>query len=53
VVRQFPTNLTAKVLGLTVKPNFTVENEATISSPPKVDFGGATAPAASSAPATP
>jgi LemA protein len=53
VVRQFPTNLTAKVLGLTVKPNFTVENEAAISAPPKVDFGGTTAPAASSAPATP
>jgi LemA protein len=53
VVRQFPTNLTAKVLGLTVKPNFTVENEAAISAPPKVDFVGTTAPAASSAPATP
>jgi LemA protein len=53
VVRQFPTNLTAKVLGLTVKPNFTVENEVAISAPPKVDFGGTTAPAASSAPATP
>jgi LemA protein len=53
VVRQFPTNLTAKVLGLTVKPNFTVENEAAISAPPNVDFGGTTAPAASSAPATP
>ena len=49
VVRQFPTNLTAKVLGLGVKPNFTVENEAAISAPPKVDFGGATAPASSSA----
>jgi LemA protein len=47
VVRQFPTNLTAKVLGLTVKPNFTVENEAAIAAPPKVDFGAA-APAPTS-----
>jgi LemA protein len=47
VVRQFPTNLTAKILGLGVKPNFTVENEAAISAPPKVDFGG-TAPAPAS-----
>jgi LemA protein len=39
-VRSFPTNLTAKMFGLTVKPNFTVENEKAISAPPKVDFGG-------------
>ncbi len=38
-VRQFPTNLTAKMFGHTVKPNFTVENEAEISRPPSVDFG--------------
>ena len=38
-VRSFPTNLTAKMFGLTVKPNFTVENEKAISAPPKVDFG--------------
>jgi LemA protein len=38
-VRQFPTNLTAKVFGHDVKPNFTVENEAQISRPPTVDFG--------------
>ena len=37
-VRQFPTNLTAMVFGHKVKPNFTVENEAEISKPPKVDF---------------
>jgi LemA protein len=42
VVRQFPSNLTAKMFGYSVKPNFTVENEATISEPPKVDFGTAT-----------
>ncbi len=42
-VRSFPTNLTAKMFGLTVKPNFTVENEKAISAPPKVDFGNAPA----------
>lgn len=39
LARQFPTNLTAKVFGYTVKPNFTVQNEAQISTPPTVDFG--------------
>ncbi|MBA2689642.1 MAG: LemA family protein [Burkholderiales bacterium] len=39
-VRQFPSNLTAKVIGMEVKPNFTVDNEKEISAPPKVDFGG-------------
>jgi LemA protein len=38
-VRSFPTNLTAKMFGHDVKPNFTVENEAAISRPPSVDFG--------------
>ena len=37
-VRSFPTNLTAMLFKMDVKPNFTVENEAQISSPPKVDF---------------
>ena len=37
-VRQFPTNLTAMVFKMDVKPNFTVENEAAVSAPPKVDF---------------
>jgi LemA protein len=45
VVRQFPSNLTAKVFGFDVKPNFTVQNEAAIAAPPKVDFGSP-APAA-------
>ena len=40
-VRQFPTNLTAMLFKLGVKPNFTVENESTISAPPKVDFNKA------------
>lgn len=39
VVRQFPSNLTAKVFGYAVKPSFTVENEAAIAIPPTVDFG--------------
>src|SRR5947199_6676098 len=38
-VRQFPTNLTAMLFKMDVKPNFTVENEAAVSAPPKVDFG--------------
>ena len=38
-VRAFPSNLTAMAFGYKTKPNFTVENEKRISSPPKVDFG--------------
>lgn len=38
-VRQFPTNITAKVFGMHTKPNFTVANEDAISTAPKVDFG--------------
>jgi len=38
-VRSFPTNLTAKMFGHDVKQNFSVENEAAISTPPRVDFG--------------
>lgn len=38
-VRSFPSNLTAMLFGLKEKPSFTVENEAAISSAPKVDFG--------------
>ena len=37
-VRKFPTNLTAKMFGLGVKANFTVENEAAIAKPPAVEF---------------
>jgi LemA protein len=51
-VRSFPTNLTAMVFKMDVKPNFTVENEKTISVPPTVDFGKPPAPpAVSPAPA--
>ena len=38
-VRQFPTNLTAMLFKMDVKPNFTVENEAAVAKPPAVDFG--------------
>ncbi len=37
-IRQFPANLTAKMFGYTIKPNFSVENEAVIAKPPSVDF---------------
>ncbi len=37
-VRSFPSNLTAMLFGMQVKPSFTVENEATISKPPVVSF---------------
>jgi LemA protein len=54
LVRRFPVNLTAKMFGYAVKPNFTVENEAAISKPPTVDFGAPAAPpAAPAAPAAP
>ncbi len=38
LARSFPTNLTGKVFGYAPKPSFTVQNEAEISTPPKVDF---------------
>ncbi|MDN0084173.1 LemA family protein [Crenobacter sp. SG2305] len=47
-VRSFPTNLTAMAFGFKVKPNFTVENERAISTPPRVDFGTAASPSKSS-----
>lgn len=37
-VRQFPTNITAKVFGMNPKPNFSVANEKEISTAPTVDF---------------
>ena len=39
LARSFPTNLTAKVFSYAPKPNFTVQNEAQISTTPTVDFG--------------
>jgi LemA protein len=44
-VRSFPTNLTARMFGMTTKANFSVENEQAISTAPKVDFGSPSAPA--------
>jgi len=38
LTRSFPTNLTAMMFSYSVKPNFTVQNEATISAPPAVSF---------------
>jgi LemA protein len=38
-VRSFPTNLTAMLFKMDLKPNFTVDNEKAISVPPTVDFG--------------
>ena len=37
-VRQFPNNLTAKMFGMDVRPNFTVENEKAVSTAPTVSF---------------
>jgi len=45
-VRHFPTNLTAMIFKMSVKPNFTVADEAAVSTPPKVDFGKPAAPVA-------
>jgi LemA protein len=44
MIRTFPNNLTAKMFGYKVKPNFSVDNEKAISTAPTVDFG-TTAPA--------
>lgn len=43
-VRSFPSNLTAKWTNMTVKANFTVENEQSISTAPKVDFNAPAKP---------
>ena len=58
-VRSFPTNMTASWFDFEVKPNFTVQNEAAISTAPSVNFDTSTpsqktAPVESApAPATP
>jgi LemA protein len=44
-VRKFPSNLTAMMFGFTTKPTFSVENEAEISVPPKVNFNQPPVPA--------
>jgi LemA protein len=57
-VRQFPTNLTAMIFRMPVRPNFAVADEAAVSTPPKVDFnrpttGGSASPGASGGSSTP
>ncbi len=46
LARSFPTNLTAMIFSYEPKQNFSVQNEAEISAPPRVDFGTPAAPAA-------
>lgn len=38
LARSFPSNITAKIFSYAPKPNFSVQNEAQISTPPTVDF---------------
>ena len=45
LARSFPNNLTAMIFGYSVKPSFTVQNEAAISAPPAVSFDKPAAPA--------
>ena len=47
LARSFPTNLTAMLFSYAVKPTFTVQNEAQISTPPTVSFDKAAPPAPS------
>ncbi len=49
MIRTFPNNMTAKMFGYQVKPNFSVENEKAMSTPPTVDFGTPAPAAAGSA----
>jgi LemA protein len=51
-VREFPANLTAKMFDYEVKPNFSVENEAAISTAPAVQFDTSKPGEATPAPAT-
>ena len=41
-VRSFPTNMTAGMFDFDVKPNFSVQNEAAIATPPAVTFDNST-----------
>ena len=53
LARSFPNNLTAMIFSYAVKPNFTVANEAAISTPPVVDFGKPASPNAPASPSVP
>lgn len=44
-IRSFPQVITAKLFGYKTKPNFSVDNEAAVSTAPVVDFGAPAAPA--------
>jgi LemA protein len=44
-VRSFPSNLTAQMFGYKPKPNFSVQDEAEIARPPRVNFDTAPEPA--------
>ncbi len=50
LARTFPENLTAKIFGYEIKPNFTVANEAAIAAPPTVDFSRPATPGPSPLP---
>jgi len=52
LARSFPTNLTAMVFSYQPKPNFSVQNEAQISAPPRVEFNTGTRSAPATAPAS-
>jgi len=52
-VRSFPSNLTAMLFKMDVKPNFSVDNEKAISVPPTVDFSKPAPAAPAPAAATP
>jgi LemA protein len=52
-VREFPTNLTAKMFGYDAKPNFAVEDEKAVSTAPKVDFSKPAPAAPGAAPVRP
>jgi LemA protein len=39
IVRSFPTNLTAMIFDMKVKPNFSVDDEKAIARPPEAEFG--------------
>lgn len=43
-VRRFPGNLVASIFGFAAKPNFSVENEAAISTAPRVEFPSSNTP---------
>ena len=53
LIRSFPENLTAKMFGYETKPNFSVQDEAAISTAPTVEFGTSAPAAETTKPATP